>query len=150
MIRTSALLSTQLQAGYFGKDKAMLAELALLGRILHVPEPLFVNRDHAGRSMRAVSILDRARFHDPNHTGPKLIHWALYADYVAAVKRHVHDRDEVVRCYSKLALWWISNAHAARLSMDIALAVAPGLAGTVTRWRDRYHDRHRGIGASPR
>jgi glycosyltransferase involved in cell wall biosynthesis len=148
VIRTSALLQTELQARYYGKDKAMLAELALLGRFLHVPEPLFVNRDHPGRSMRAVRISNRARFHDPNHAGPKVTQWAQYTDYVRAVRRHVHDRDEVLRCYSKLARWWISNAHAARLSLEMAVAVAPSLAGPVFRMRDRYHDRRHGIGAS--
>lgn len=149
VIRTNALLRTELQAGYFGKDKAMLAELALLGRILHVPQPLFVNRDHAGRSMRAVSMLDRARFHDPNHKGPKVTHWALYNDYIRAVGRHVSERDEVLRCYGKLAQWWFANAHVARVGLEMAFAVAPGLAGPVARLRDRYHDRRRGIGASP-
>lgn len=149
LIRTSALLKTELQAGYYGKDKVLLAELALLGRFVHVPEPLFVNRDHAGRSMRAVSFLNRERFHDPSHAGLKVTHWALYTDYCRAVRRHVHDRDEALRCYSKLARWWFSNAHAARLSFEVVLAVAPGLAGPVSRWRARYHDRHGGIGASP-
>jgi glycosyltransferase involved in cell wall biosynthesis len=148
VIRTSALLRTELQAGYYGKDKALLAELALLGRFLHVPEPLFVNRDHAGRSMRA-AISERARFHDPNHAGPKLIQWAQYTDYWRAVRRHVHDRDEALRCYVKLTRWWFSNAHAARLSLEMAFAVMPGLVGPVSRMRNRYHDRRRGIGASP-
>lgn len=149
LIRASALSKTELQAGYFGKDKVLLAELALLGRFVHVPEPLFVNRDHPGRSMRAVSFLDRARFHDPSRAGPRVTHWALYTDYCRAVRRHVRERDEALRCYAKLARWWISNAHAARLSLEVVLAVAPALAAPVARLRDRYHDRHRGIGASP-
>ncbi|HET7753991.1 MAG TPA: glycosyltransferase family A protein, partial [Anaeromyxobacteraceae bacterium] len=69
VLRTSALLRTELQAGYFGKDKVMLAELALIGRFLHVPEPLFVNRDHPARAMR-LAIDKRASFHDPRHAQP--------------------------------------------------------------------------------
>lgn len=148
VIRTNVLLRTELQSGYYGKDKAMLAELALLGKFLYVPEPLFVNRDHPGRSMRAVPLNRRASFHDPSHAQPKLTHWALYTDYWRAVGRHVHDREEVLRCYSKLTQWWFANAHAARLSMEMAFAVAPRLAGPVSRLRQRYHDWHHGIGAS--
>ena len=146
LIRASALARTHLQSSYFGGDKTMLAELALLGRFLHVPEPLFVNRDHPGRSMRAVPFHKRQAFHDSSDPRQRVTHWALYTDYWRAVNRHVHDGDEKRRCYGKLVHWWFANMHLLRLSLDVVFAVAPGAASSVFRLRERYH--HRAIGAA--
>ena len=145
LIRTSALAKTNLEAPYFGGDKTLLAELSLLGRFLHVPEPLFINRDHAGRSMRAVPFHKRQEFHDPSNAHQRVTHWALYTDYWRAVNRHVNDRDEKIRCYGKLFRWWFSNLHAVRLSLDVVFAVMPSAAERMYRLREAYHSK--GIGA---
>src|SRR5262249_59573441 len=50
VIRREALRRKKLQANFRGSDRAMLAELALLGRFRAVPERLFLKRLHAGAS----------------------------------------------------------------------------------------------------
>ncbi|MBS0523472.1 MAG: glycosyltransferase family 2 protein [Proteobacteria bacterium] len=50
VIRREALLRTHLQHDFAGGDRAMLAELALVGRFRAVPERLFLKRFHAGVS----------------------------------------------------------------------------------------------------
>jgi glycosyltransferase involved in cell wall biosynthesis len=50
VIRRDALRQTQLLPNFAGSDRAMLAELALLGRFRAVPERLFLKRFHAGAS----------------------------------------------------------------------------------------------------
>jgi glycosyltransferase involved in cell wall biosynthesis len=50
VMRREALLRTHLLPNFAGSDRAMLAELALLGRFRAVPEPLFFKRFHAGVS----------------------------------------------------------------------------------------------------
>jgi glycosyltransferase involved in cell wall biosynthesis len=50
VIRRAALLRTHLLPNFAGSDRAMLAELALLGRFRAVAEPLFFKRFHAGVS----------------------------------------------------------------------------------------------------
>jgi glycosyltransferase involved in cell wall biosynthesis len=145
LIRCSELGKTNLQAPYFGGDKTLMAELALLGRLLHVPEPLFINRDHPGRSMRAVPFHRRQEFHDPSHARQRVTHWALYTDYWRAVERHVKDPREKIRCYGHLARWWVANHHAVRLSLDVVYATAPRVAAQMYRLRETYH--RRGIGA---
>lgn len=145
LMRASALARTHLESNYYGGDKTLLAELALLGRFLHVPEPLFVNRDHAGRSMRAVPFHQRQAFHNTGDARQRVTHWALYTDYWRAVDRLVPDRAERARCYGKLLEWWFVNLHALRLGLDVVFAVAPGVAGTMYRLRDAYH--HRAIGS---
>jgi len=146
VMRTSALLRTGLMAGYFGGDKTLLAELALLGRFLHVPEPLFVNRDHPERSLRAVPFHKRQEFHDTGSARRRVTHWALYTDYWRAVRRHLPDGAEKARCYGHLGRWWFSNLHFARLPLDIVCAFLPGAAAPMYRLREMHH--RRAIGAA--
>jgi len=47
VIRREALRRTQLLPNFAGSDRAMLAELALLGRFRSVPDRLFLKRFHA-------------------------------------------------------------------------------------------------------
>lgn len=146
LIRRSALLQTNLMSGYFGGDKTLLAELALLGRFLRIPEPLFMNRDHAGRSMRAVPFHERQQFHDTGSARPRVTHWAMYTDYWRAVERHVHDQEEQARCRRHLFSWWFTNMHAARVSLDALCVMIPGIAAPMYRLRSRFHEG--GIGAA--
>lgn len=141
VIRTGALLRTNLMSGYFGGDKTMLAELALLGRFLHVPEPLFVNRDHPERSLRAVPFHKRQEFHDTGNARRRVTHWALYTDYWRAVRRLVPDGAERARCYGHLVRWWFSNLHVVRLPLDVVYAFLPGAAARMYRLRELYHRR---------
>jgi len=142
LIRTAALRTAQRTQPYWGSDKAVMAELALMGRIVRVEEPLFLNRDHPGRTMRAVTFVDRLTFHDPNKR--MLPQWSLYKDYLRAVRTHVDDPAERRRCYLVLARWWVTNWNFARAGLDLTAAVAPGLSDLVFRLRERYHSQ--GIG----
>ena len=56
VIRADALRKTKLLGPYYGADRALLAELGLLGRFVHVPAPLFSNREHAGRGSRGLGL----------------------------------------------------------------------------------------------
>jgi len=146
VMRTEALLRTGLISGYYGGDKALLAELALLGRFLHVPEPLFVNRDHPERSLRAVPFHKRQEFHDTGSVRRRVTHWALYTDYWRAVRRQLPDGAEKSRCYGHLVRWWFSNLHMVRLPLDVMYAFMPRAAAPMYRLRELYH--RRPIGAA--
>ncbi len=146
VIRTSALVETNLMSGYFGGDKALLAELALRGRFLRIPEPLFINRDHPRRSMRAVPFHERQAFHDTSSARMRVTHWALYTDFWRAVERHVRDRDEKIRCYGHLVRWWFANFHLVRIFLDVLYVTIPGFAEPMYRLREVYHNR--GIGSA--
>ncbi len=148
VIRRSALVETNLMSGYFGGDKTLLAELALLGRFLRIPEPLFMNRDHAGRSMRAVPFHKRQQFHDTGNARARVTHWAMYMDYWRAVNRHVLLEEEKARCRRHLFSWWFTNLHAARVSLDALYVVVPGIAAPMYRLRAMLHERGFGAAAS--
>lgn len=70
LMRTSVLGRTRLMGAFPSSDQPFLAELALHGRFHEVQEPLFLHREHPGRSM--VAFADpRARmaFYDPTRAG---------------------------------------------------------------------------------
>jgi glycosyltransferase involved in cell wall biosynthesis len=52
LMRLSALHKTRGHEAYTHGDGVLMARLALLGRYYEIPEPLFLNRDHPGRSAR--------------------------------------------------------------------------------------------------
>ncbi len=61
LMRTDVLRSTLLLGDYSGSDHPLLAELALRGRFVEAPEPLFEHREHAGRSVTAFRTTRPAR-----------------------------------------------------------------------------------------
>ena len=65
IIRSHILRQTSLQESYFGCDKVLLAQLALLGPFRQVRETLFHYRFHS-RTSRLLSWRERQRFVDPN------------------------------------------------------------------------------------
>jgi glycosyltransferase involved in cell wall biosynthesis len=139
VMRSEAFRRTKRLQSYYGADKALLAELALQGRLLRVEEPLFINRDHPQRSMRVLTFRQRLQFHDPSKAGQRVLpNWALYKDYCEVVGRHVADRRERLRCYRALARWWFANRHWARLGLDLVALTAPGLSTLAFRVRQRY------------
>jgi glycosyltransferase involved in cell wall biosynthesis len=138
LMRAAAFRRTRQLQGYYGADKALLAELALQGRMLRVEEPLFINRDHPQRSMRLLTFRDRQRFHDPDRAGERVLpNWALYRDYLAMV-RHVADRRMRRRCHLSLGRWWLANWHWARMATDVVALLAPGLSTVAFAARQRY------------
>lgn len=75
VVRSDVLRQTRLIDGFFGADHVLLAELALLGEIVEIPEPLLKKRLHPERSMAAnKSREDFARWYDPSSRPGRLGH----------------------------------------------------------------------------
>ena len=60
VMRTDVARKTGLLASYYASDRAQLIEMALRGRFLEVPEPLFFNRVHPNTSRMLASAKDQA------------------------------------------------------------------------------------------
>ncbi len=73
VMRTDLLRRTSLHGSYYGSDKVLLAELAMLGRIESVPEPLFIKRFHKDTSYY-LTTRERAAWIDPasSHQVPQI------------------------------------------------------------------------------
>jgi glycosyltransferase involved in cell wall biosynthesis len=143
LIRSEALARTRLIAPYFASDRALCAELALLGRCLQVPEPLFMNRDHPDRCVRT-AYPDRRTvryWYAPGAARPSLVDlcpmWSLYAEYWHMVRRHVAERSERLRCYGHLIHWLLVYWNAVRLLLEPVSALDPRVLALATDIKHR-------------
>jgi hypothetical protein len=130
VIRTDALRKTRMNGLYFGADRALLAELSLLGRFVHVPGPLFSNRDHPGRSSQAMG---RWR------TKGGLPSLMLFSDYRRAVTSHIGDRTTRRLCRLHLLRWWATDWNLARVIAEMITAVYPPFENVVNRLKVHFY-----------
>jgi|GEM_PF-390959 len=86
LIRTADLRRTSLIGAYPASDRLLLAELALLGRFVEVPEVLFRRRMHEKMSNRANRTdADVAAWFDPKTRGKRLMpRCRLFAEHARA------------------------------------------------------------------
>ncbi len=129
--RRSALVGTGLIGTYSGSDRVLLAEVALRGRWIRLPDNLFLHRDHAQRATRALLLVDRAaalRWQDPGASGRRgnLFHVVLYRHYWRVVGRNMRGWSRL-RCGAQLVRWWFTDGHSADILRDVLQAVHPHL-----------------------
>lgn len=139
MIRKSALEGSLLHGSFHGADRALLAQLALRGRMIQLPAPLVQMREHESRYTRSQGrAADRAAWHDARLRGKRSFPtWRLYREYLKMVYDENIRPDERTRCYGTLARWWVSNWNAARAGVDVVAVIAPGVPGLAERLKSR-------------
>lgn len=126
LIRRSALERVQQMGPYHNSDKVIIAELALLGRFLHVEEPLIANREHQKRATSAVVRAAWAAHHDSKAgSWNRFGHLMLYRDYVRMVNRHVQNWPERWKTYKSLIEWWGAGSNLATFCADAVAFVSP-------------------------
>jgi len=127
LFRLDALRSTSLIAGYIGADRTLRAELALLGPLHHIGEDLFLSRDHAGRSTRAMPAHHlRGAWFDPALEGIMVLpHWRIFAEYLRCVWRSALPQTERWRCLAATITWLGQHANGARMLADLFIATWP-------------------------
>jgi hypothetical protein len=107
VMRSSALRSTKVYAGYYGCDRNTLFELCLLGKMQEIPEYLFFHRLYPGAlgiAMNSGKSVDELLALDPGtdwryRTTAKTI----YRNYFASISHLVASPSEQLRCYQKLS-----------------------------------------------
>jgi len=127
--RTDVLAKTSLVPSFAGGDRALLCEIALLGPILQVRQPLFMTREHPGRFRRAAkSPEERLAFYDTSRAGQKSVSTLeLYYDYWRMVGLQLSDAGQRFKCRVHLLQWWFMNWNSARVVVDILALFAPKL-----------------------
>ena len=134
LIRHSAMAQTKKHGAYYGGDRSLLAELSLLGQFITIPTPLFMNREHGQRFVRAVHAADWHAWHDMAKPERKSAPtWQLYSDYLRAVGTHVADPRERARCYLILTRWWLVDWNPLRLAVDLISRLNPSIYDWVRR-----------------
>jgi len=138
VMRRDVLATTPRIASFSGSDRTLLAELGLRGRFHRVPEPLFLSRDHAQRSIRSMHPWERAVWFDPSLRGRiQLPHWRLLREYALSTCRVPLPFGERARCLAALPIWitrnrrrlWIDCRAAGRTSLVRAGLAQPRVRG---------------------
>ncbi|CAN5683726.1 glycosyltransferase family 2 protein [soil metagenome] len=145
VVRREALLRTPLYERTVRTDSILLARLALIGRFRAVEEPLFLNREHEGRSVRLVpgeraktrSRLSRwigvgpippAEFWDVSKAGKIVFpEWRILAEYWRSLKLAPESFSERAMCHLTLAAFAL--AHTPKLARDILIAIEHAIFG---------------------
>jgi hypothetical protein len=128
LIRTDVLRRTDLFSTYRCADWALLAELALCGPFIIVPEVLFVSR-LAPERYGQIHLWDPQKclaWWDPDKESRKVLHtWSLYAAYIRMIQRHVSEPAERLRCYGQLLRSLGHRWNAVHLALDPLLVLQP-------------------------
>ncbi len=122
LMRSDALKRTRLIGSYIGSDRVFVAELALYGGFVEVPEVLFYRRFHAAAYSSCRSTAELLRFYNPTtRARVALPAWRRLAEYTRAVHRSpipVAEKLELVGYLARHAVW-----HRRRLAEELRSAV---------------------------
>jgi glycosyltransferase involved in cell wall biosynthesis len=112
VVRASVLRATRLLGSFADCDRVLLAEVALAGRIVELPEPLFVHRQHQNRSVwQYTTRQTRSAWFDPSRHGrPAWPFTRQYASYIAAIRRARLSSAQRLACYGMMWEWLLHNA----------------------------------------
>ena len=141
LIRSSALKNSRLFQTFVGADRAVLAELAVEGRFLTVPEYLFLNGHHPNRSTRrGARPLDRFSFYGPVKRGTKSYPiWSLYGAYLDIIKRKMPKFSDRLRCYAHMFSALFVRSNWLRLAIEPTWTYFPWIVDVAVRIRNALH-----------
>jgi len=109
VMRTHVLQKTARIGNHPSSDMHLLAELALYGKFIEVPEYLFLRRMHAKTSMKThPTFSERMAWFDPSKQGyvpPGGWRWYFFMEYVRAIQRAPLSLLEKAKCYYVLRTW---------------------------------------------
>lgn len=126
VFRMSMLQRSTLHRSYYGSDRALIAEAALLGKLLRVDEATFYNREHPTRSIRMVDHAERSRWQDTSRSSRKaaMEHVNLFRHLMEIAGRH---GDVVAPSKARAAAlrYGLAPRQAARMALDVVRYMSP-------------------------
>ncbi|MGE0849764.1 MAG: glycosyltransferase family 2 protein [Hyphomicrobiaceae bacterium] len=132
VFRMEALRRSTLHRSYYGSDRALIAEVALLGRCLLVESAVFYNREHPKRSIRMTDHAQRSQWQDTSSKrSASMEHVRLLAHLAEIANRHptVVRREKALLQVARLAM---TPRGLARIGLDLTRYVSPS-AGSFLR-----------------
>lgn len=148
VFRRNLLGRSRLLPSFHGADRAMLAQVALLGRFIHVPGALIQVRDHGTRYSNARKRpQERAAWHD-TRARSKLSFpvWRTYRTYWESIAESPITRRGKTHARLALLKWWFRNFNSARMAVDLIGGIAPGIVGPAERFKQSAFSPAPGVG----
>ena len=127
VFRREALRRTSLMRPFHNSDRVLMVETALLGRFLHINEPLFFNRHHSERYSERMELWN-SYFHSRitrDHVAFQ--HCRSWVEYIKAVRRLVPDPSERWACFGQIARCSLDSRHLRWLAWDVGNRFSPRL-----------------------
>jgi glycosyltransferase involved in cell wall biosynthesis len=148
VFRRSVLERSMLLPSFHGADRALLAQVALLGRYIHVPGALIQVRDHGDRYSRSRKRPEeRAAWHDTRARAKRSFPvWRTYLTYWQSVTAAPISASARARARVRLLEWWFRNFNAARMAVDLIGSVAPGIVGKAEHFKQEVFSPAPGVG----
>jgi glycosyltransferase involved in cell wall biosynthesis len=142
LFRTATLRTTDLIGNFHNSDRVLVAQAALQGPFLHIPEALFFNRDHPDRYSNRPELWHCGYYGMSKKDHVALPHWRTYTEYVGAVRRFVKEPRERRECYRELAKWWLRGSSWKDMTLDVMTFVAPTLVAGTRALKRRFFGAH--------
>ena len=133
LFRSDALKRSSLHQMYYGSDRALLAEMALLGKLVRVPDITFFSREHSDRSVHLINKKERMAWHNTSAKRRLLPfeHWRFLGHLIEIAIRH--RRVAPLRKTLWFLLQWATTPRQlARYAGDVVAFVSP------TLWRQAH------------
>ncbi|MEM6319831.1 MAG: glycosyltransferase [Bacteroidota bacterium] len=139
LIRRGVLLKTQLFGSYVASDRILRAEIGLYGQFHEIPERLFLSRDHAHRSIRAMPAHhQRAAWFNPKNANRKILpHWRILREYIRCIQVTPLSLTEKIQCNRYILGWLFQHKNWAWLLLDFVLYFYPDAWQLFFRWRKK-------------
>lgn len=142
LMRRNVLEQTPLLGNYISHDVTLVAELGLHGPFHDCDESMFMLRTHNDKSIYAYPYYLRAVWFDPEKKG-KIIFpsWRVFGEHFKSIRRAPLRWNERSACYLQMGRWLLVHWNAARLIMDLLVAVFPGLWKVDLKVKAWHHKR---------
>ncbi|WP_418161399.1 glycosyltransferase family 2 protein [Benzoatithermus flavus] len=137
LFRLDALRRTSLMLPFHGSDRTLLVEAALAGRFVHVPEPLFLNREHAERYTANAERWHTALQSASRPKARSLPLWRGVASWLGAVARLVPVPRDRLLCMAPIVHWLVRWPNPLLLAWDVLAWLSPGLVARFWSWKRR-------------
>jgi hypothetical protein len=133
LIRTKLLRKTTLHRSYYGSDRALIAELAMLGRCLRVDSATLYNREHQQRSIRIRDRADRSRWQDTSSRRSASMEHTRHLLHLVEIARRHPDVVGPRRALAQLARLRLTKSDLWHVVLDVARFIAPRFVAFVRR-----------------
>ena len=133
LFRKQALSRSTLHRLYYGSDRALIAETALLGRCLMVPEAIFYNREHQSRSIRIVDHAERSKWQNTSSSRSASMEHVGYLRHLVEIATRHPDTVSRSAALMPVAAHALQPMHIAQVALDLARYASPATANWLRR-----------------
>lgn len=129
LFRTEVLRRSSLLRPYYGSDRTLIAEAALLGKVLKAPDnAIFFNRDHTARSVARMEKADRAEWMNGKADRGRSAEHIQFLIHLIKIARSHGDVVNPSAALLGVARSALTRRQIARYLLDVARYISPSVS----------------------